>query len=126
MVVFANTQGAGLSLELDSKTKSLEFWASVDGTYQIISAPVEPGKAIEAFGTYDGKTLVLYINGKEAAKKEVTGRLTYPTNESVQAFCIGSDIAEGGSGSNFFNGSVSRARLFSWGLTAEQVENLSR
>ncbi|MDD3590912.1 MAG: metallophosphoesterase [Thermoguttaceae bacterium] len=126
MVVFANTQGAGLSLELDSKTKSLEFWASVDGTYQIISAPVEPGKAIEAFGTYDGKTLVLYINGKEAAKKEVTGRLTYPTNESVQAFCIGSDIAEGGSGSNFFNGSVSRARLFSWGLTAEQVENLSK
>ncbi len=126
MVVFANTQMAGLSLELNSKTKSLEFWASVDGTYQIISAPVEPGKPIDAFGTFDGKAVVLYINGKEAARKEVTGRLTYPTDEKVQAFCVGSDISGGGEGSNFFEGSISRARLFSWGLTAEQVANLTK
>ena len=126
MVVFANTQMAGLSLELNAKTKSLEFWASVDGTYQIISAPVEPGKPIDAFGTFDGKAVVLYINGKEVARKEVVGRLTHPTDEKVQAFCVGSDVAGGGEGSNFFEGSISRARLFSWGLNAEQVANLTK
>ena len=124
MVVFANTEGNGLSLEINGKTKSLEFWASVNGKYRIVSAPIKEGETINAYGVYDGKDVVLYINGKEAARKSVPGRLTYPTDAVVQAFCVGSDIASSGSGSNFFKGLVFEAKIYSWALTAEQVANL--
>lgn len=126
MSIVSNTQSAGTSLEINAKEKTLEFWVSVNGGYQIISTPIEAGKYYDAFGTFDGKVLVLYVNGKEVARKKAVGRLTNPKDESVQAFCVGCDIALGGSGSNFFNGSIARARVFSWGLTAEQVANLSK
>ncbi len=124
--VFANTEMSGLAFELNGKDKELQFWASVAGKYQIVSAKVKPGEQIDAFGTYDGKAVVLYINGKEVARKEAVGVLTYPRDESVQAFCVGSDITGGGRGSSYFKGSVARARVFSWALTAEQVANLTK
>ena len=125
-VVFANTQMSGLSLEINGKTKRLEFWASVGGKYQIVSAPIRVGEFVDAFGTYDGKSVVLYVGGKEVARVEAPGRLTHPTDPAVQAFCVGSDIAGGGEGSNYFEGDIAWAKLYSWGLTAEQVANLSK
>ncbi|MCF0233667.1 MAG: hypothetical protein HUK22_01660, partial [Thermoguttaceae bacterium] len=107
--VFANTEGRGVAMELNPKTKELEFWASVNGKYQKISAPVKPGEWIDAFGTFDGEAVVLYINGKEAARTKAPGALTHPTDSVVQAFCIGCDIAPGGVGSYFFKGEVARA-----------------
>ncbi len=122
--VFANTEGVGLALEINGKAKTLELWASVGG-YQIISAPLETGKFVDAFGTFDGSAVVLYIDGKEVARKAVSGILSHPQSEPVQAFFVGADVAPGGVGSAFFKGAVERARLFNWALTAEQVANLS-
>lgn len=124
--VIANTQGAGVAIEVNGGKKTIEFWANVNGTYQIISAPIQAGEYIDAFGTFNGKVMILYLNGKEVARKEAAGRLVHPSEESVQAFCVGSDIAPGGSGSNFFEGKIARARVYSWALTAEQVANLSK
>ncbi len=124
--VLACTEGRGVSFELDGPNKKLELWASINGAYTTIAAPVEAGKLASAFGTYDGKTLKLYINGKVAASAEKAGRLTYPADKVVQAFCVGSDIAHGGSGSNYFKGSVVRAQVYSWALTEKQVQNLSK
>ena len=123
--VFACTEGRGVSFEINSGKKQLEFWASINGEYKVLSAPVEPGKTYDAFGTFDGKVVKLYLNGKEADSVEVSGALTYPSDSSVQAFCVGSDISTGGSGTNYFKGAILRARVFSWGLSAEQVANLS-
>ena len=127
--VFACTEGRGISFEINGAKKQLEFWASINGQYNVLSAPFEVGKFVKAFGTYDGKVQRLYINGKEVASFAKEGALTYPTDSVVQAFCVGSvgsDIASGGSGSNFFKGTVARARVFSWALTAEQIANLSK
>ena len=123
--ILACTEGRGVSFEINSGKKQLEFWASINGEYKVLGAPVEPGKTYDAFGTYDGKVLKLYLNGKEAASLDVEGGLTYPSDSSVQAFCVGCDISTGGSGTNYLKGAVSRARVFSWGLSAEQVANLS-
>ena len=123
--VLACTEGRGVSFEINSGKKQLEFWASINGEYKVLGAPIEPGKTYDAFGTYDGKVLKLYLNGKEAASIEAAGALTYPADSAVQAFCVGCDIATGGSGTNYLKGAVSRARVFSWGLTPEQVANLS-
>lgn len=126
MDVLANTEGAGVSFELNNQTKELELWMSVNGRYVTLSAPVETGRYIDAFGTYDGAAVVFYLDGKEVARREVAGKLTHPASEAVQAFCVGSDIGSGGGGNCYFNGSIARARVFTWALTAEQVANLSK
>ena len=121
--VLACTEGRGVSFEIKGDT--LEFWASINGQYQIVKAKIEAGKTYDVFGSYDGKVQRLYLNGKEVGKLEATGGLTYPSDAAVQAFCVGSDIGPGGSGTNYLKGAVSRARVFSWALTPEQVANLS-
>ena len=123
--IFSNTESAGICFELNAEKKSLEFWASVNGKYRILSVPIEPSERyFSAFGTYDGKRLVMYLNGREVASLDAPGKITYPKEQSVQAFCIGSDIAPGGAGGAFFKGFVARARAFTWALTAEQVAAL--
>ncbi len=124
--VFANTEGRGVSFEINGKSQTLEFWASVDGKYEILSTPIEVGKFYDVFGTYDGETLILYVDGKEVARKKKAGKLTHPTAEKVRAFCVGADVARDGNGGAFFKGSIVRARIFTWALTAEQVANLSK
>ncbi len=122
---FANTQGAGVCFELNGQSKTLEFWVCVNGKYEIVSTPIEPGKDYyDAFGTYDGQNVVLYLNGKEVARSAKSGVITHPTDPSVQAFCIGSDISDGGVGGSFFAGKIARARIYTWALTPEQIANL--
>ena len=127
-VIIGNTQGNGTSIEINYKTKRLEFWAGVNNQYVILSTPeeIELGKYHRAFGVYDGKAAILYLDGKEVARKEVEGKLTHPTREDVRAFCVGADISDGGIGLNQFKGSIARASVFSWPLTEEQIANLSK
>jgi hypothetical protein len=124
--VFANTEGRGVAFEINGKNQTLEFWASIDGKYEILSTPIEVGKFYDVFGTYDGETAILYVDGKEVVRKKKAGKLTHPTDEKLQAFCVGSDIGKDGKGASFFKGSIARARIFTWALTAEQVANLSK
>ena len=122
--IFANTEGGGYCLEYNGTTKQLEFWCHINGSYKILRAPVDAGRFVTAAGVYDGSQLVLYIDGKEAARQAANGLITYPTNKSAHAFCIGADINGNGNGSSFFFGQVEYAKLFSWGLKAKQVKNL--
>ncbi|MBQ1277297.1 MAG: LamG domain-containing protein, partial [Thermoguttaceae bacterium] len=125
-VIFSNTEGRGIGFNVDAKERKLALWASVDGQYRILRAPVETGKYVDAFATYDGASLVLYVDGKEAARLDVKGRLTHSQVEKAQAFCVGGDIGPDGKPNTFFKGRVAWARLYSWALTAEQVANLSQ
>ena len=125
MDVFGNTQNAGCCFEINGKTKQLEFWAHVDGKYQIISAPIKEGEYVTATGVFNGRTLVLYVNGAEAAKLECPGQIRHPGSAACQAFCIGSDVNKNGEGEFFFPGSVVYARIYSWALTAEQIKGMS-
>ena len=121
--VFANTEAGGYAFAIDHKEKTVKFWCSVNGSYVIVSHPFEAGQFVTAFGVYDGQNVILYLNGKEVAKKVAKGRITYPSSQ--RAFCLGCDIAHNGGGSGFFKGNVAWAKLFSWPLTSEQIKNLS-
>ena len=123
--VFGGTQGAGVEFWINWESRTLEFWASINGTYRILSTPIEPGRYYDAFGTYDGKALVLYLDGKEVAREDGKGGLTYPKNKGCQAFFLGADVAADGSGEYLFKGRIERGRVFSWALAAEQVANLT-
>lgn len=122
--IFANTEQGGTAFELNHERKELEFWCSVSGRYVIIRTPITPG-AHTAFGVYDGQNVILYLDGKEAAKTQAKGFLTYPKDKTAHAYSIGSDIGTKFSGGTFFEGKVQFARVFSWALSPEQVKNLT-
>ena len=123
--IFANTEFGGAAMELNHGKKVLEFWCHIAGRYQIVSAPIEPGSHT-AYGTYDGKCIKLWIDGTLAAQKKASGILTYTSNPSARAYCIGSDISNHGGGSAFFRGKVRFAQIFTWALNEEQIRNLSQ
>lgn len=124
-VIVGNTEGGGYSLELNAKTKRLEFWIHLDGRYLILSSECEPGRWNTAFGVYDGKNATLYLDGRPVDQKPASGRLTYTTNEKARAFFVGADVNQDGNGVAFFRGDIAFARVCDWALTSEQIKNLS-
>lgn len=124
--VFANTEHGGYAFEINHRNKTLEFWCHAGGKYVVVSAPIAAGQYVTAFGVYDGRHVILYLDGKEAARREATGPIHYTTNNAARAFCVGADINSSGGGSAFFAGTVAFARVYGWALTAEQVGNLSK
>lgn len=123
--IFGNTQGSGIEIYYDVGKKVLELWACVNSQYVVLAAPIEMGEYCSACGTFDGQTVVFYINGKEVAREERKGALTHPSHADVRAFCFGSDVASWG-GELFFKGRLESAKLYTWALSAEQVANISR
>ena len=124
--MFSNTEQRGVALSVNYEEKALKFWASVGSKpYTIAAVPIEFDRWYDAFGVYDGKAQILYLDGKEVARIDNVGALSFPTKQIVQAFGFGGDIAPGGKGSDFFSGRIERARVFTWALTPEQVAALS-
>lgn len=124
--VFSNTESGGYALEVNMKARKIEFWCHINGRYVIVSAPTETKKYITAYGVYDGSAAILYLDGREVARQAASGKITYTHNSRSRAFCVGADINNAGGGSTFFPGAVAFAKLYSWGLNAKQVENLSK
>ncbi|HBL85229.1 MAG: hypothetical protein A2Y17_03275 [Clostridiales bacterium GWF2_38_85] len=123
MDAFANMQSGGYGFEITANGQ-IEFWISIGGNYTTISTDIEKGKYYSLVGTYDGKTVKLYVDGELAALKDANGLITYPAEAGAHAFCVGSDINSGGTGDSFFNGNVAYARVYSVVLTDEQILSL--
>ncbi|MBO7678162.1 MAG: metallophosphoesterase [Thermoguttaceae bacterium] len=123
--VFSGTEGGASSIELNAEKKRLEFWLSINGKYTILDTPCEPGLWHTCFGVYDGKDVVLYLDGKEAARQACAGNLTYPAKEESMAYCVAAEVNAKGDGESFMGGAIGFARLYNWALTPEQVAALS-
>lgn len=117
-------QSGGYGFELNAGTNSVEFWIMVNGNYVILSAPVEKGVYYEAVGAYNGRTAVLYLNGEAVARKSCTGSITYPSASGAHSFRIGADIASDGGAEACFDGKITYARAYGFGVTAKQVAKL--
>jgi putative heme-binding domain-containing protein len=99
----------------------LWFGLGIAGTYTEISAACEPAKLIDGqwhhvAGTFDGKLLRLYIDGKKVAEREQPGKLApgRPTTGSIGANARREP----------FNGGIDELRVYSVALTEEQVAQL--
>ncbi|MBP5620809.1 MAG: LamG domain-containing protein, partial [Thermoguttaceae bacterium] len=115
---------SGIELYYDAGKKVLQLWAKVGSEYVVLDAPIKIGQYVSACGTFDGKTAVFYIDGKEVARKDRKGALVHPDQNGARAFCFGSDVTVDG-GELFFKGKLASAKLYTWALTPEQVANVS-
>ncbi|MBR5757874.1 MAG: LamG domain-containing protein, partial [Thermoguttaceae bacterium] len=123
--VFGNTDTGGIELSCNATDKVLRLWVSVNGIYTVLETPIELGRYYQAFGTYDGQNAVLYLDGKEVARKTARGTLTHPVDKTAHAFVLGGDIYSGMRTEAHLNGRVEFAKLYSWALKPEQVANWS-
>lgn len=121
---FACMQQGGYGFEINASAKKLEFWCSVNGSYQIVSAPIETGKYYHAVASFNGRELVLYLNGEAVNSVIGAGMISYPAQAAAHAYRVGADVTGDGGAEGLFDGQISHARVYSYAVTPKQVRNL--
>ena len=110
-----------LAIGRDGDTWGLWMGAGIDGRYVEFGAPVTPqtigdGKWHHVAGTFDGKQMNLYVDGKQIGSKAIEGKLN---TQSTQPMKIGSYGAEP------FHGDLNDVRLYRSGLSKIQIKSIA-
>ena len=110
-----------LAIGRDGDTWGLWMGAGIAGGYVEFGAPVTPqaiadGKWHHVAGTYDGKQMNLYVDGKQIGSKAIEGKLN---TQSTQPMKIGSY------GNEPFLGDLKDIRLYRSGLSKIQMKSLA-
>ena len=95
--------------------------AGIEGRYVEFGAPVKPnaladGKWHHVAGTFDGKEMNLYVDGKQVGSKAIVGKLYTQNTDPMN---VGSHQNEP------FHGDLNDVRLFRSGLSKLQVEEMA-
>ena len=95
--------------------------AGIGGRYVEFGAPVKQyalrdGKWHHVAGTFDGRQMTLYVDGKQVGRREIAGKLH---TQSTQPMEVGSF------GSEPFHGDINDVRLFRSGLSKAQIEEIA-
>ena len=77
-----NEGGTGLCLT-DGVPQFYAYIAGVGNVYVEAKSPITVGEKTRITGSYDGKYMYLYINGKLEAVKAQTGTIKAPTNNTI-------------------------------------------
>jgi len=110
-----------LAIGRSGGTWGLWMGAGIAGRYIEFGAPVKPkalrdGKWHHVAGTFDGKQLNLYVDGKQVGSKAIVGKLN---TQSTQPMKIGSFRDEP------FHGDLNDIRLYRSGLSKIQIKSIA-
>ena len=110
-----------LAIGRTGDTWGLWMGAGIAGRYVEFGAPVKPtaigdGKWHHVAGTFDGKQMNLYVDGKQIGSKAIEGKLN---TQSTQPMKIGSY------GGEPFHGDLNDIRLYRSGLSTKQIESIA-
>ncbi len=85
-----------------------------------VKHPVPTGQYAHVVGTYDGRTLRLYVDGKEVASRDCNE----PIQQNDRPLALGGALghASGGSLDFSFAGAVDEARIYDHALPAAEIE----
>lgn len=119
---FANMQGGGFGMELDTASSRMQWYISVNGSYHYPAGTIEIGEYFHFAGTYDGEILKCYINGILVDEEEIVGEITFP--ESAQYLCIGADSNPDFIGAAHMEGTIVTANIYGRPLTESEIAAL--
>lgn len=115
MYIMNADKSGNVSLNLSVSGK-IVFSIKNDSTVNSVSAPITRNKWYHVAGTYDGKSLRLYLNGElKATEPGVSGRILYDDNKKIT---LGGNF----NGSHLFEGSMDHIAIWSDALTGSQVK----
>ena len=123
--ILVNFEGGGLGLHLYGNGKRPTFTISVGGKYIHLKATsdVKLNTKTRITGTYDGKNMCIYVNGKLEAKVAQTGDIDLPVKNTVMA--IGCNASGTSSGGPFMKMKVYNVKIHNTALTASEVASSS-
>ena len=116
---FANEQIGGFGFEYD-EDGNINAWIRVNKEWISASAPLATGEWVHLVATFNGSTLILYMNGAEAARIAVSGTPMEPDTDHLS---IGADSKW--TGSEYFAAcKVAVANVYLVAKTAGEVAAL--
>ena len=125
--IINNYQDSGVGLDLYNGYPGFEISLAYGSYTQIRSdTPVTVGEKIRITGSYDGKHLYLFINGKLEKVQECTGALAAPTGNTIVAMgnnAAGAGVIEGESADiNIYSTSIYNQAIQTnmWDVSAMQ------
>jgi hypothetical protein len=110
-----------LAIGRTGDTWGLWMGAGIAGRYEEFGASVEPrslgdGKWHHVAGTFDGKQIILYVDGKQVGSKAIVGKLEM---QSTGPMAVGSH------GDEPFHGGLNDIRLYRSGLSKLQIQSIA-
>lgn len=109
-----------LAIGRTGDTWGLWMGAGISGQYEEFGAPVDrkllgDGEWHHVAGTFDGKQITLYLDGKQIGRKALAGKLEMQSTGEMMV---------GAHGNEPFHGGLDDIRIFRSGLDGTQIENL--
>ena len=93
--------------------------------YISVTYSVEANTTYHVVGKFDGKNLVLYINGEKVNSVVLGGAMKLPTVAGAEFLCIGGDADAKGVGENRSQCTVYRVGIYSAVLSDSEIKALS-
>ena len=124
--IISCTQNAGIGFEVTGKGDA-DLWMDMNHKWHTVGgdrmkAPLKDNGYHHLLVTLNNGVLTLYLDGRAVQTSKVIGkRVTFNTDV---AFALGADAQPGGEGNIPLNGSIALARLYSHGMTKDQVQVL--
>lgn len=115
----------GSSADGNCNANSLCFFLDINGTaYRVVQTArtaLTNGNWYYISATYDGTSLVLYVNGSSVASGSYTG----PITEANAPLCIGAEAgAASCNGGQYFAGTIDDVRIWNRGLSQAEITAL--
>ncbi len=121
VVSYKENAGCGFVLDLndDGASHYPRFYVNIAGAWKSVTGatPVPLNQWVHLAGTYDGKTIILYKNGVEAARLSVTGSMK---NDCTTTSAIGSHSSQT---QHWFPGEIDQVRIYARALTAKEISD---
>jgi len=117
---FSNQESGGFGYEYDTSGR-MDFWIKVNGEWISAGATLATGEWTHLAATFDGSTLILYVNGAEVGRTAVGGT---PATPNANHLSIGADSRSNNGSENFAACKVAVANVYRVAKTAEEVAEL--
>ena len=117
---FSNQEGGGFGYEYDT-SGHMDFWIKVNGEWISAGETLPTGEWTHLVATFDGSTLILYVNGAEAARTVVSGTPATPNTDHVS---IGADSKSYSGSENYAPCKIAAANVYRVAKTAGEVAEL--
>ncbi|WP_367872109.1 glycoside hydrolase family 2 TIM barrel-domain containing protein [Luteolibacter sp. Populi] len=106
-------------LKVNNQGSMIEFFVYINGKWEAVYADLPEAtdwrsKFHVIAGTYDGKQLVVYIDGKKAAERDCSGMIA----ANLWRVAVGIDTEKP---ERRFNGAIRRAAIYGRALAAEEI-----
>lgn len=118
---FNNYEAAGFGFHLSGSSGKINVFQLRIGNnyYQISSTTLEFGKKYLIVGTYDGKSMKMYINGELVAEQNISGNIV----PSTLPLTIGANPEKSDAFSSYSKLNVYQAVVFNRTLSEDEIKN---